>query len=161
MPISASTGVNDVGLSRRTKTLSLDIPPRLSSQEVIVVPTFAPMITFMPWRSVIIPEFTKPTTITVVADELCITAVKPSPVRNPVMTLPVIFSSSVRSLLPARRSSDCPMTFMPKRKRQSPPSKESRLKISMFPIPSFSIHNRKKRQINYTKEGAGLQDFSM
>ena len=37
-------------------------------------------------------------------------------------TLPVILSSSVRSLPPARRSSAWPMKFMPNRNRHSPPS---------------------------------------
>ena len=70
MPMSASTGVKEVGLSRRTQTLLLSMPPRLSSHAVTVVPTLAPMMTLMACRSVISPEFTKPTTMTVVADEL-------------------------------------------------------------------------------------------
>ena len=70
MPISASTGVKEVGLSSRTQMLPLSMPPRLSSHAVTVVPTFAPMMTLMACRSVISPEFTKPTTMTVVADEL-------------------------------------------------------------------------------------------
>ena len=46
------------------------MPARLRNHAVTVVPTFAPMMTLMAWRSVISPEFTKPTTMTVVADEL-------------------------------------------------------------------------------------------
>ena len=46
-PISASTGVNDVGLSSCTQTASPLMPPRLSSQAVTVVPTFAPMMTLI------------------------------------------------------------------------------------------------------------------
>ena len=70
MPISASIGVNDVGFNSFITKLSLEIPPRLSIHAVTVVPIFAPIITPMDCLSVIIPEFTKPTTITVVADEL-------------------------------------------------------------------------------------------
>ena len=81
------------------------MPPRLSSHAVTVVPIFAPMITPIACLSVISPEFTKPTTITVVADELCITAVTTSPVKKPVIVLPVILPSVVRRRLPARRSS--------------------------------------------------------
>ena len=37
---------------------------------VIVVPMFAPIIMPVAWNSVMMPAFTKPTTMTVVADEL-------------------------------------------------------------------------------------------
>ena len=70
MPISASIGVKEAGFSILTHTLLLSMPPRDKSQLVTVVPTFAPMMTFIACRRVIIPEFTKPTTITVVAEEL-------------------------------------------------------------------------------------------
>ena len=105
MPISASTGVKDVGFSRLTQTLPLSMPPRLRSHAVTVVPTFAPMMTLMACRSVIRPELTKPTTMTVVADELWMIAVTPRPVRKPMATLPVILPSRLRRLPPARRSS--------------------------------------------------------
>ena len=77
----------------------------------------------MACRRVISPELTKPTTITVVAEELWITAVTARPVSSPANLLVVIFSSRERSLLPARRSSACPITFMPNRNRLSPPIK--------------------------------------
>ena len=132
MPTSASTGVKDVGFSSSSQTVPPSMPARLSSQAVTVVPTLAPMMTLMACRSVISPELTKPTTITVVADELWMMAVMPRPVRKPANTLLVILSSSVRSLLPARRSSAWPMTFMPNRNRHSPPIIDSTSKISIF-----------------------------
>ena len=138
MPISASTGVKEVGLSRSIHTLPLLMPARLSSHAVTVVPTLAPMITLMACRSVIRPELTKPTTITVVADELWITAVMAIPVRKPVMTRPVILSSSVRSRPPARRSSACPIRSMPNRNRQSPPIIVSTSKILISRSPYFT-----------------------
>ena len=70
MPTSASTGVKAVGFSSCSHTLPPSIPARLSSQAVTVVPTLAPMRTLIACRRVISPEFTKPTTMTVVADEL-------------------------------------------------------------------------------------------
>ena len=70
MPISASTGVNELGLSSFTHSAPLLMPPRLSSHAVTVVPTLAPMMTLMACLSVRRPELTKPTTMTVVADEL-------------------------------------------------------------------------------------------
>ena len=45
------------------------MPLRLKIHAVTVVPMFAPMITLIDCLSVMIPELTKPTTITVVADE--------------------------------------------------------------------------------------------
>jgi len=48
--------------------LSLSIPVKLRIHEVTVVPMLAPIITLMACLNTIIPEFTKPTTITVVAE---------------------------------------------------------------------------------------------
>ncbi len=70
MPIKAIMGVKDDGLRSRTKKLELSIPARLRIQALTVWPIFAPIITLMDWLKVICPELTKPTTITVVADEL-------------------------------------------------------------------------------------------
>ena len=69
-PIIISTGVNEVGLNIFSQNVSPLIPPKLSIHAVTVVPIFAPIITPMDCLSVIIPELTKPTTITVVAEEL-------------------------------------------------------------------------------------------
>ena len=139
MPTSASTGVNEVGLSSFTQSALLLMPPRLRIHAVTVVPTFAPIITLMACFSVIRPELTKPTTMTVVADELWITAVMPSPVRKPAIFRPVILPSRVRSLLPARFSSACPMMFMPNRNRQSPPIMFSASKILMQFAPFSTV----------------------
>ena len=70
MPINASIGVKDIGFKSFTKRLSPEIPPRLRIHAVTVVPILAPIITPIDCFRVIIPELTKPTTITVVADEL-------------------------------------------------------------------------------------------
>ena len=136
MPMSARTGVKELGLSSRSQTLELSMPPRLRSHAVTVVPTFAPMMTLMACRSVISPELTKPTTMTVVADELWMMAVTPRPVRKPTSGLPVIWSSSERSLLPARRSSAEPIRLMPNKNSDKPPSIVRKSKISIF-HPSF------------------------
>ena len=65
----ARIGENDVGLSILITKLSPCNPERLKIQEVTVVPIFAPMIMPTARCSVMMPEFTKPTTITVVADD--------------------------------------------------------------------------------------------
>ena len=70
IPINARIGVKDVGFKSCTKKLSLEMPPRLNIQAVTVVPILAPIITLIACFKVINPEFTNPTTITVVAEEL-------------------------------------------------------------------------------------------
>ena len=70
MAIAASIGENDIGFSSCMKTLSPSSAVRLRSHAVAVVPILAPIITGIACLSCIIPEFTKPTSITVVADEL-------------------------------------------------------------------------------------------
>ena len=69
-PIIARIGVNDVGFKRLTQMFELSIPVKLRIQDVMVVPTFAPIIIPIACLRLIIPELTKPTTITVVAEEL-------------------------------------------------------------------------------------------
>ena len=63
-------GENPDGLSRRIKKLTPCRPERLRIQLVTVVPTLLPMITPTAWCSCIRPLLTKPTTMTVVAEEL-------------------------------------------------------------------------------------------
>ena len=62
-------GVKELGFSSRTKKFPLSMPLRLRIQAVTVVPTFAPMMTLMACPRVSSPELTKPTTMTVVAEE--------------------------------------------------------------------------------------------
>ena len=69
-PIRARIGVKEEGLSICKKKFPPLIPERLRIHAGIVVPTLAPMIRLMDCLRVMIPEFTKPTTMTVAADEL-------------------------------------------------------------------------------------------
>ena len=69
IPMSERMGVKEEGLSISIYHAFPSSPERLSTQDVIVVPTFAPMITLIACESVSKPELTKPTTITVVAEE--------------------------------------------------------------------------------------------
>ena len=89
--------------------------------------------------SVISPEFTKPTTMTVVADELCIMEVTMSPVSSPINLPPVILAKISLRLFPARRSSASPITVMPNRKRLSPPIRFKTLNKSMSAANSFQV----------------------
>ena len=77
------------------------MPVRLKIQEVMVVPILAPMMMPTAWFSFMMPEFTNPTTITVVAEEDWISAVISTPVRTPVTRLVVIAVKIFRKRSPA------------------------------------------------------------
>ena len=70
IPTRASTGVKEDGFNSLINRFPLSIPARLNSHAVTVVPTLAPIMTLMACFKVMIPELTKPTTMTVVAEEL-------------------------------------------------------------------------------------------
>ena len=89
MPMKASTGLKEVGFIIWISRLSPSRPDRLRIQLVTVVPTLLPMMTPMAWCSCMMPLFTKPTTITVVALELWMTAVTTKPRKKPLMGLSV------------------------------------------------------------------------
>ena len=90
-----------VGLKRLMIKLSPSSPERDKIQAVTVVPMLEPIMTPTACFRVIMPELTKPTTITVVAEEDWITAVTASPSRNPLNTVELIFARIVCSLPPA------------------------------------------------------------
>ena len=68
-PITARIGEKEEGFSILIKKLELSIPVRLKIHEVIVVPTFAPMMITTAWDNFIMPELTNPTAMTVVAED--------------------------------------------------------------------------------------------
>ena len=80
--MKATNGVNTAGLnSARNAGPVLPIAFRDSSQALAVVPRLAPRITLTAWERLMIPELTKPTTMTVVVEEDCTSAVTPTPKR--------------------------------------------------------------------------------
>jgi len=90
---------------------------------VIVVPIFAPIITPTACGSPIRPALTKPTTITVVALELCITAVTTAPRITPIKMFLVKSSIIFFILDPATFSNDSPIRFIPYKNRPRPPKR--------------------------------------
>ena len=98
----------------------------------------APMITPTAWDSFIMPEFTNPTTITVVAEEDWITAVTSAPSPTAFKGLDVNVSRICSILPPETLESPSPMTCIPYRNRASPPIRVSILKKSMVFSFSFS-----------------------
>ncbi len=89
---------------------------------VTVVPIFAPIITPTAWYKFIKPALTKPTTITVVAEELCITAVTPKPTNIPNIRFVVNFSKIFCNCDPATSSRPSPIIFIPYKNSANPPS---------------------------------------
>ena len=106
MPASASKGEKFLGLS-------LSIPVRDSSHAVSVVPILEPIITPMVCRSSITPEFTRPTSITVIAEEDWMAMVIPAPSKRLLIGLEVMRLSSFSSLPPAIFSRLLDITVMP------------------------------------------------
>ena len=80
---------------------------------VIVVPIFAPMITPIALRSLSTRALTKPTTITVVAEEDWIAAVTSAPSKAALKILLVSFSSVLSSRPPEIRSRPEPRIDIP------------------------------------------------
>ena len=115
MPMKASSGLKVEGLSSWISRLSPSMPVRLSSQLVTVVPTLLPMMMPMAWCSCMMPLLTKPkpTTMTVVALELWMTAVTARPSRKPLKGFSVRRLRIFCRRLPACRSSDLPIRSMP------------------------------------------------
>ena len=126
-PTSASRGEKFSGLSMARNRLSLWMPVRLKSQAVRVVPMLAPKITLRVWEKCMMPELTRPTSMTVEAEDDCMAMVITAPSPRLMRGLAVIFFRVPSSLPPERRSRLWLMTCMPKRKNARPHSKLSTL----------------------------------
>ena len=91
----------------------------------MLVPRIAPRTMPMAWRTFIMPEFTKPTTITDVAEDDWITAVTPVPSRMPFTGFPASLYRIVSIRFPATFLRESPITDIPKRNIATPPSSET------------------------------------
>ena len=120
IPTAASTDATAAGLK------SSAVPPSCvsdSTHEVNVVPRFAPIMTPTDCDSVMIPELTNPTTITVIALEDCTIAVATAPSATPRSGVRQSRPSHPCGLPPLSRRRLSPITFIPKRKSASPLAK--------------------------------------
>ena len=134
-PMAASTGEKELGFKSFKKMLLPSIPTRDNSQEVTVVPMLAPIMMPTAWVRFIIPELTKPTTITVVAEEDWITAVTSRPSSTAIIFFLVSFSRICSSRPPESITSPSPMADIPNKNSARPPIKLSTPKISIaFPL---------------------------
>ena len=143
IPMTAKIGIQESGFNHlmmlRAAAPPLPKPDKPVNQEVTAVPTLAPMITPTACSSVMVPEFTKPTTITVVAEEDWITAVTPRPNRNPLTGLEVIFPKIVFRLEPALFFRASPITSIPYRKSDKPHKSDNTSKMLIVIILSYVI----------------------
>ena len=100
-----------------------DNPPtdNTTSHAVMVVPMFAPNSTPTDSRTVIMPAFTKLTSVTVTAELDCKTTVTNVPVIAPRPVLRVSLPSSVRMEAPLPLRMPSLMVRMPKRNNPRPP----------------------------------------
>ena len=120
-PMRAIIGEKFSGLSMDRKKLSVLRPFKPRIQAVRVVPTLEPMITPTVCDKSIIPELTRPTSITVRADDdwMAIVITAPSTRLFPGLEVSVL---SIPSSLPPATFSRLPdITCIPKRKKASPP----------------------------------------
>ena len=140
MPMNARIGAKVVGLSSVSAMLSPLMPPSVRNQDVRVVPTLEPMIIPKVSANDRIPELTRPTSITVIADEDWMAMVIPAPRKKLRTSLRVTFFRVRSSAPPAICSSPPDMAFMPYRKKARPPSSSAVIiKISVADIQSLRM----------------------
>ena len=113
MPARASRGEKFLGFRKLTKKLSLSMPVRDSSHAVRVVPMLEPMMTPMVCPSSITPEFTRPTSMTVMAEEDWMAMVIPAPNSRLLMGVEVMRLRRRSNRPPAIFSRLLDMTYIP------------------------------------------------
>ena len=140
MPARAIRGEKFSGFRRFTNTFSLSMPVRERIHAVSVVPMLEPMMTPMVCPSSMTPEFTRPTSITVMAEEDWMAMVMPAPSSRLLMGFEVMRLSIRSSLPPAIFSRLLDMTVMPYKKKAKPPQRVKTEKISIT-APRFIFAN--------------------
>ena len=126
IPARAIRGEKFSGFSRFTKTFSLSMPVRDRIHAVRVVPMLEPMMIPMVCLNSMTPEFTRPTSITVMAEEDWMAMVMPAP--------------SSRLL---------DMTVMPYKKNARPPQRVKTEKMSITALSFPSIPDRLARPVRF------------
>ena len=124
-PKPTSKGAKNSGLN--TLRAALDTCVRDTIQAVMVVPMFAPMINPTDWERFRIPALTKPTTMTVVAEEDCTRAVMPAPRRTAISRFPVTIFKNFDIFELAAFCIPSLITVMPYRNIPNPPNRVNKL----------------------------------
>ena len=131
MPVSVAVERSE------TQPVPSSRPERQMIQPVILVPSIAPKTMPIACLSFIIPEFTKPTTITDVAEEDCMTAVTPVPSSTPFKDVFVSLYNNISRLLPATILRPSPMRDIPNRNSATPLRSEIKCDTSIIAITSL------------------------
>ena len=148
MPARAIRGEKFSGFKRFTKMLSLSMPVRERIHAVRVVPMLEPMMTPMVCPSSMTPEFTRPTSITVMAEEDWMAMVMPAPSSRLLKGLEVMRLSMRSSLPPAIFSRLLDMTVMPYKKNARPPQRVKTEKMSITASQFLSRKDRPHRPVD-------------
>ena len=130
-PTRATSGEKFLGLSICTNTLLLWIPDKERIQAVRVVPMLEPIMTPTVCPSSITPELTRPTSMTVMAEEDWMAMVMPAPSSRLLIGVEVMRLRVRSSLPPAIFSRLLDMTVMPYRKKARPPQRVNKEKMFM------------------------------
>ena len=114
MPISANISEKHLGSKSLRNMLSLlSIPDRDRIHAVSVVPISEPNITPIVCPRSMIPELTKPTSITVIAEDDWMAIVMIAPIAKPLKGLSVAFLNNFSSLPPAVFLRESDRSFIP------------------------------------------------
>ena len=136
-PTNARMGANVAGLRN---SISMP-PPEISESRMIwpvtVVPMLAPMMMPMAWESCMMPELTRPTTMTVVPELDWMSAVMTAPRATARQVDEVSFCRMLSILPPAYFSSPVPMMDMPYKNSARPPAKLITLKMVIHGLRSL------------------------
>ena len=124
------------------------------SWAVIVVPMFAPKMTAMAWRMVMRRALTTPMAMTVVALELCSTAVATAPASTPSTGLEVSRDRIDFILAPAAFCRPSDIMFMPNRNTASPPKRPNTVSIGAFTRDSPS-HQSVAASVRVSRKDTG------
>ena len=136
--------LNIIGAAKAMETKAREVmstlkPRRATNHPVKVVPMLAPRMTPIAWVRPIKPALTKLTTITVVADELCMMMV----IRRPViMDMNRFFVISLRMafiLSPADFCKPSLRSFIPKRKRPRLPTIWKKITMVFISIQTYQV----------------------
>ena len=130
---TSTTPINAISGAKAPTSNAISCP-------VMVVPILAPIMIHTAWLSDIRPEFTKPTVITVVAEDDWISAVMPAPTRIPIKRLVVSFSRICFILFPAAASRLLLIICIPYRNSARPPRRPKSNSTPIF--YSFFLMNR-------------------
>ena len=125
------------------------MPVRDRIHAVRVVPMLEPMMMPMVCLNSMTPEFTRPTSITVMAEEDWMAMVMPAPSSKLLKGLEVMRLSIRSSLPPAIFSRLLDMTVMPYKKNARPPQRVKTEKMSITALSFPSIPDRLARPVRF------------